>query len=83
MSLWGLIFWFVTLAIIAGLLLVAVTRMVVHGVFAEPVEPETHGDDGGWPVDASGYPTMLPKTMGQHEAYENALDRFFARGGGD
>ena len=45
---------------------------------ARLVEPETQGDDGGWPIDARGYPTMLPKSMADYGPYEAALERFFA-----
>lgn len=41
------------------------------------------GNGGGWPVDASGYPTILPKTMAEYGPYDAALDRFFARRAGD
>ena len=45
---------------------------------ARLVQPETHGDDGGRPTDARGYPTMLPKSMAEYGPYEAALERFFA-----
>lgn len=79
MSLWAMIGWFFAFAIIVGLVLFAVARMVVDGLFREPSQDEDSDDSGGWPVNASGYPIGLPKTIGQYGAYEDALDRFFAR----
>ena len=66
-----------------GILGWLVAGMLIRPKRARLVEPDNCGDQGGWPVDASGYPTMLPKTIGQYELYADALDRFFARKAGD
>ena len=47
------------------------------------LEPETHGDMGGWPVNDLGYPTMFPTNLAEYGPYEAALNRYFAKRGDD
>lgn len=68
----------VVLAVLAGLGARIAAKRAAERTRARLVEPD-HGDQGGWPIDAAGYPTMLPKSLPEYGPYEAALNRFFAR----
>ena len=49
---WALIGWGLIAVGVVLLVVAAVAHLVIHGIFHEPVEPETHGDWGGMPSPA-------------------------------